>query len=121
MATRSNIKIVTGETTLWIYRHWDGYPEVTGVDVATKLEESKTMTDFVSSLLNDKDGSGNHLYEVTTEMHGDIEYRYTVEADCFMFKSTKNILIHQFVHEFGRKSQKFICNGKPSGIIKQYS
>ncbi len=127
MATRSNIKIVTGETELWIYRHWDGYPEVTGVDVATKLEESKTMTQFVSSLLNDKNERGDHQYEVTTEMHGDIEYLYTIDVDCYMFRNNKNIAVDKVdsyysdVMEMNRQKKTNQICGTPSQIIRKYS
>ena len=72
MGTRCNIKIKTGDTTLWIYRHWDGYPAETGVDLATKLVHVKNANEFIAKLL--KDGA----YEVTTEQHGDIEYLYNI-------------------------------------------
>ena len=72
MGTRCNIKIETGDTTLWIYRHWDGYPAETGVDLATKLVHVKNANEFITKLINDD------AYEVTTEQHGDIEYLYNV-------------------------------------------
>ena len=40
MGTRCNIKIETGDTMLWIYRHWDGYPAETGVDFISMGELS---------------------------------------------------------------------------------
>ena len=72
MGTRCNIKIETGDTTLWIYRHWDGYPAVTGNDLATKLVNVKNANEFITKLINDD------AYEVTTEQHGDIEYLYKI-------------------------------------------
>lgn len=73
MGTRCNIKIKTGDTTLWIYRHWDGYPAETGVDLARKLVNVKTADEFIAKLLKDD------AYEVTTDQHGDIEYLYTIK------------------------------------------
>lgn len=73
MGTRCNIKIKNGDTTLWIYRHWDGYPAVTGNDLATKLVNVKGATEFITKLINDDS------YEVTTDQHGDIEYLYTIK------------------------------------------
>ena len=72
MGTRCNIKIESGDTTLWIYRHWDGYPAETGVDLARKLVNVKSAGEFVAKLLKDD------AYEVTTSQHGDIEYLYTI-------------------------------------------
>ena len=72
MGTRCNIKIETGDTMLWIYRHWDGYPAETGVDLARKLVNVKSAGEFITKLINDD------AYEVTTEQHGDIEYLYNI-------------------------------------------
>ena len=72
MGTRCNIKIETGDTTLWVYRHWDGYPAATGVDLARKLVNVKSAQEFINKLLNDD------AYEVTTGQHGDIEYLYNI-------------------------------------------
>ena len=72
MGTRCNIKIETGNTTLWVYRHWDGYPAATGVDLARKLVNVKSANEFINKLLNDD------AYEITTEQHGDIEYLYNI-------------------------------------------
>ena len=75
MGTRCNIKIKTGNTTLWVYRHWDGYPAATGNDLATKLVNVKDANEFINKLLNDD------AYEITTEQHGDIEYLYTIKFE----------------------------------------
>ena len=72
MGTRCNIKIETGDTTLWIYRHWDGYPAETGNDLARKLVNVKSADEFITKLINDD------AYEVTTDQHGDIEYLYII-------------------------------------------
>ena len=77
MGTRCNIKIETGDTTLWIYRHWDGYPAETGNDLARKLVNVKSADEFISKLINDD------AYEVTTEQHGDIEYLYNIRFNTY--------------------------------------
>ena len=53
MATRANIKIKNGETNVLIYRHWEGYPEVTGEDIKDKIWKAKNVTELVVSFLED--------------------------------------------------------------------
>ena len=85
MGTRSNILIEYGSTKIFLYRHWDGYPEVTGYDLARILsrpnEPDKKLGwagTFLTRLLEQDD------YELTTDLHGDIEYLYQ-----FNFSTTK--------------------------------
>lgn len=85
MGTRCNIKISYGDTTIWIYRHWDGYLAETGRDVFYKLQNSRkenysmggkdeasriNIPNFINSFLLD------NRYELTTCEHGDIEFLY---------------------------------------------
>ena len=90
MGTRCNIKIETGNTTLWIYRHWDGYPAETGVDLATKLVHVKNANEFITKLINDD------AYEVTTEQHGDIEYLYKIIFPTWNGRDSSNDMSIQF-------------------------
>jgi hypothetical protein len=85
MATRSNIIIKFGSSKLYLYRHWDGYPAVTGADLVQKLRESKfNPKAFVNALLTEKRGGEGHdkdraQYELTSEIHGDIQCLYRFE------------------------------------------
>jgi len=86
MATRANIIIKCGDTTLHLYRHWDGYPAETGAHLLeTFLDTSKSLgaNAFVKALLADcedkPDPNGNprYRYEATSGLHGDIEHAYS--------------------------------------------
>lgn len=74
MSTRANIKLINGDSIIWVYRHSDGYPAETGHDLAEKLKKScYDFNELTSGILKDD------AYRITTEQHGDIEYLYTIE------------------------------------------
>jgi len=88
------------EDLLWVYRHWDGYPEETGADLLCladilltqdprSIRESKDVFKILQSMSIARDL--NYMlkskftipyslgkYEITTGQHGDIEWLYTV-------------------------------------------
>ena len=97
MGTRCNIKIKTGDTMLWIYRHWDGYPAETGVDLARKLVNVKTADEFIAKLLKDD------AYEVTTDQHGDIEYLYKINF-CVDFITKDPLEVNQIYFKTLKRS-----------------
>ena len=76
MSTRSNIIIKNNnEIVKTLYKHHDGYIAGVGVDLVRYLIPLKTYRptepkDLLSVLSN--------KYEVTTGIHGDIEYLYTI-------------------------------------------
>lgn len=76
MGTRCNVKINDKENTIWIYRHWDGYPNCTGAELKTILEETKPenanrLAELLTTILKDD-------YRYTNSQHGDIEYLYEI-------------------------------------------
>ena len=74
MSTRANIKLINGDSIIWVYRHSDGYPSETGHDLAEKLKKSCCdFNELTAGILKDD------AYRITTEQHGDIEYLYTIE------------------------------------------
>jgi len=74
MSTRANIKLINGDSIIWVYRHSDGYPAETGHDLAEKLKKScYDFNELTAGILKDD------AYRITTEQHGDIEYLYTIE------------------------------------------
>ena len=79
MGTRANIKIVDGVDTVWIYRHYDGYPSAVMPDlnqlVEALVEDNVYKADEASSYLE-----LNKNYEMTECEHGDIEFLYTVNS-----------------------------------------
>lgn len=82
MATRCNI-IVKGKSCeknvkALIYRHWDGYPSCTGVELQDLLNKQCAdyiyFDGFVNSMIKEGD-----TYEYSSTIHGDIEYLYTID------------------------------------------
>jgi hypothetical protein len=110
MSTRANISLqwkTTGESfrppaiEVMLYRHYDGYPDELGADIAGKIldqfrDHRKRMegkangyyagpkVDFsklVRDFLNDSESyldEQRNTYEITTGIHGDIEHHYEV-------------------------------------------
>ena len=99
MATRSNILVQQGTTNIYLYRHWDGYLAENGKDIANALiAAGNDSSAFVRNLLNmtedtaRPDGSKRYHYEITSEVHGDIEYYYSVKFDSsYMERSAPKI------------------------------
>ena len=99
MSTRANIIFRDADSELIFYRHSDGYPEVTGEDLKTFVQGYK------STLRNNVMQSAGWLivqgyldpsykkyraggvgmgwkvgaYEPTNQLHGDVEYIYTID------------------------------------------
>ena len=99
MSTRTNILITKGDTKIWLYRHCDGYPRVTGYNLASCLAECGKMNGFLTLLLDQKDESTMYrpatpIYEFTTQMHGDIEYLYKIQ----LFYSIEGLFHHLHQH-----------------------
>ena len=103
MSTRANIKMVEGKSTLWFYRHSDGYPEG-AMPLLEKfmdlIKEGKIRNNISQSsgwliMLGaeeygqdlEKMRKGEDKYsgwkvgsiEPTTGQHGDIEFLYTID------------------------------------------
>ena len=83
MSTRCNVIVKTKFDKIWLYNHFDGYPEGVGADLVNRFKEKFEKdekiwwSDVVNSLV--KDTKDN--YEVTDGEHGDIEYLYTIDCD----------------------------------------
>jgi len=85
MSTRSNIVIENGSSRIYIYRHWDGYLAEAGADILAKLKASSSPSRFLELLLAERyekqsyETEAKRVYELTTEVHGDIEYLYVIK------------------------------------------
>ena len=82
MSTRSNVLIRSQGQQVVLYHHWDGYPKGFGKELCEVLlpefqREPKyiLIEDVVNKLIM------RHSCEWTTNLHGDIEYLYTVDLD----------------------------------------
>jgi hypothetical protein len=86
MSTRTNILVTHGSTRIYLYRHCDGYPSETGADLAAKLNQCKRIDDFLAAILAERYEAtsfrtGQPVYEITSEVHGDIEWAYAIDFD----------------------------------------
>lgn len=85
MSTRANIVLESGESRVYLYRHCDGYPAETGADLVRLLAATGgSASGFLQSLLDQRyekqsyESAAKRIYELTSEVHGDIEYLYRV-------------------------------------------
>lgn len=81
MSTRCNIIIEDQNQKITLYHHHDGYPEGVGLYLYNNIgEKIKTgywrATDVANMLIKSKD---DDEYELTTGLHGDIEFLYTID------------------------------------------
>lgn len=97
MSTRANIIIRCGRNTVYIYRHSDGYPACLGVDLYEKVSaargpkpdawysEERIFENLIRSILSEHyekqsyETEAKSVYELTTDLHGDIEHLYQIE------------------------------------------
>lgn len=99
MSTRGNIIIKNKTEQVILYHHHDCYPEGVGLDllrkVYPKLKDTKyynDVEDIANALIKDKE---DDEYELTTCIHGDIEYLYEIDTDnktikCFEWNWNKD-------------------------------
>ncbi len=78
MSTRANVVITDGQTTLYFYRHRDGYPSVTG----------DSLTEFVKGY-----SSGKYRFDAMQSagwlvLHGNVEYVKENESVPIAYRST---------------------------------
>jgi len=104
MGTRSNIIVNYGSTKTIIYRHWDGYIENAGYDIASTLIHFPNPNEFVRELLNKREDAsftrnGQYIYELTSEIHGDIEFWYELTFPTHYFEHSGNNVIKFEVYE----------------------
>ena len=80
MSTRCNIVIENKNDVLYLYHHFDGYPEGVGaelLELQNMLKSNMTPQDVYDSLVY-LYGDG---YELTDRLHGDIEYVYFIKLN----------------------------------------
>lgn len=89
MSTRCNI-IIKAENgaEILLYHHHDGYPVGVGHDLKFYLSKLRYWyaDRIANALMKDKAGLNDKEYELTTGIHGDIEYAYVI--DCGLQKLT---------------------------------
>ena len=84
MSTRSNIIITDRGARHFLYHHHDGYPEGVGVQLQKCAKQWFDKYSFpwasliANKLIKDEMGLNDKEYEITTDVHGDIDYLYVV-------------------------------------------
>lgn len=94
MSTRANIILQSGTMKKYLYRHCDGYPEITLASLQRFLrqveaKEIENISEVEEYLIDfgrrEYEKSGLHncygAYEPTTGLHGDIEYLYIIDLN----------------------------------------
>lgn len=77
MATRSQIRVIAGDSCINLYHHYDGYFEGVGMTLHKALERcSFSGLSFLAALTEADDD-----FELTSSPHGDIEYWYLLDFD----------------------------------------
>jgi len=126
MSTRANVVIKDEHSSLWFYRHSDGYPECTAVSLIeflskhTKGSYRPNVGQSAGWLViqghkeYDSETTGWKVgaYEPTTGRHGDIEYLYVCDLD------KMSITIYSSSWDGVPEPGKFTVNGdKMLGVI----
>jgi hypothetical protein len=93
MSTRSIIKIISDNNTIHFYRHWDGYLEEGGYELACLLKANRSYTKFIKALINQQrpiyeHDMGHPLYELVYGADMGEEYTYYIE---FKYDYSKGI------------------------------
>lgn len=100
MSTRCNIVIKhKGYNDIILYHHHDGYPQGVGYDLHSRLKKIEGCwyeTDIANGLVKDAEDE----YEITSCIHGDIDYLYTI--DC----NTKTLKCNQIDYNLEKMSQE---------------
>lgn len=97
MSTRCNIRIINKEwnESFMLYHHYDGYPSGVGMDLKHYLKTKEHLPywsamDFANELIkgvkSEMYEEVDNRYEITSSMHGDIEYLYVIDCDKRDFK-----------------------------------
>jgi hypothetical protein len=83
VSTRCNVCVQYGSTSLYLYKHHDGYPEGTGRLLAELLTAHTTPHAFIVAALAYRFADQPHtmVFEITNSWHGDIEYAYRISFD----------------------------------------
>lgn len=83
MSTRCNIIVQDENTKYTLYHHWDGYPEYVGLclydGLYEKIKKGGLYAEQVVNMLLKGKIDNDDGYELTTGLHGDIEYLYIID------------------------------------------
>ncbi len=146
MGTRCNVKVTGGKNTVWIYRHWDGYPEGAGRDLYTILRSvgrhgggnrvhpnNLCAGDVAAAIVGwteppkdwHREGEVYMPFEFTEAEHRDIEYLYSVRVKRdggFYDGRTITVTVHAVEYHYSDDYEK--CTKKKrrlfSGTVQEF-
>ena len=104
MSTRCNVIIKRkGYQDIILYHHFDGYPQGVGYDLHCRLKKINGNwyeCDIANNLVKDKEDD----YEITSCIHGDIDYLYTIDCDAKQLKCNQmHYNIEKMTQEIGKE------------------
>lgn len=114
MSTRCNIIIKReGYNDIILYHHHDGYPQGVGYYLHSRLKKIKGWwyeCDIANNLVKDTKDE----YEITSCIHGDIDYLYTIDCDAKQLKCNRmHYNIEKHTQEIGKEEKmNFEQNGE---------
>lgn len=83
MSTRASIQVKDRDSTIFLYRHCDGYPDQCAADLWLILEKHKFWCDedIATEIVQKKDPEFNDfLFWVASGEHGDEEFKYVIDC-----------------------------------------
>ena len=117
MSTRCHVRIISGKTDIWMYRHHDGYLGETGYNLACCLLNNPSYNTFLKAILDQKYETterefGRPLYTFTTGPHGDHEYEYHFEFAPFDSKEVSVTVLARYgtFENFGLGIKSYFSN-----------
>ena len=101
MSTRCHVRIISGKTDIWMYRHHDGYLGETGYNLACCLLNNPSYNKFFKAILDQKYETTEReferpLYTLTTGPHGDHDYEYHFEFSPFDSKEVSVTVLARY-------------------------
>ena len=84
MSTRASIKIQQGGRAIYLYHHFDGYPEYVGValkNFTRRLKGEEWHFETLATLIAKDIKILDDFYEVAYGIHPDVDYVYVIDCD----------------------------------------
>jgi hypothetical protein len=108
MSVRANLLIIQNDCSpIWLFHHNDGNPQCMGQKLLTMLKDNSFLDayHFGNFLLKNQDDKG---FELTDDIHTDIEYLYTLNEDYRTF--TAEIVKYIWPQEAWKRNEIFVCD-----------
>lgn len=84
MSTRASIQVKERDSTIYLYRHCDGYPETCAVDLQAVLGKHDYWDDedIATEIVQKQNPELNSFpFWIASGEHGDEEFKYVIDCD----------------------------------------